>query len=87
MYETIAYIPTVMAYIFVFLLIIILGFIIIYISHKIYTYVYDYMPLPQMSATSIQRRIKSRKIRNPVNNDNNFNVILESQIPWKTNTG
>lgn len=86
MYETIAYIPTVMAYAFVVLLIVILGFIIIYISHKIYTYVYDYMPLPQISSTTLQRKLKSRKVRSSVREEN-FNDMLESQIQWKSSTG
>lgn len=87
MYETIAYIPTAMAYVFVVLLVLILGFIVIYISHKLYTYIYDYMPVPQISAASLQRKFRTRRIRRSSSNYDNINEVLDSQIQWKPRSG
>uniref|UniRef100_A0A1I8NHC6 Uncharacterized protein n=1 Tax=Musca domestica TaxID=7370 RepID=A0A1I8NHC6_MUSDO len=46
------YIPTILAYTFISLLVVILGFIVIYVSHKIYVTIYDNLPVAQLSSAS-----------------------------------
>lgn len=41
MLDTLAYLPTILAYVFISLLISILTFIVVYISHKLYYIIYD----------------------------------------------
>ncbi|XP_037820853.1 uncharacterized protein LOC119609899 isoform X1 [Lucilia sericata] len=52
MFNTLVYIPTILAYTFITLLVVILGFIVIYVSHKIYTTVYDNLPVAQLASKS-----------------------------------
>uniref|UniRef100_A0A1I8P5J4 Uncharacterized protein n=1 Tax=Stomoxys calcitrans TaxID=35570 RepID=A0A1I8P5J4_STOCA len=62
MFDTISYIPTILAYIFISLLVTILGFIVIYVSHKIYVTIYDNLPVAQLSpssSTKITQKIKT----------------------------
>ncbi|XP_075160753.1 uncharacterized protein LOC142233639 [Haematobia irritans] len=62
MFDTITSIPTILAYIFISLLVTILGFIVIYVSHKIYVTIYDNLPVAQISSSSpikITEKIKT----------------------------
>ncbi|XP_059217000.1 uncharacterized protein LOC106088603 [Stomoxys calcitrans] len=62
MFDTISYIPTILAYIFISLLVTILGFIVIYVSHKIYVTIYDNLPVAPLSpssSTKITQKIKT----------------------------
>ncbi|XP_046808325.1 uncharacterized protein LOC111683170 [Lucilia cuprina] len=52
MFNTLVYIPTILAYTFITLLVVILGFIVIYVAHKIYTTVYDNLPVAQLVSKS-----------------------------------
>ena len=52
MFNTLVYIPTILAYTFISLLVVILGFIVIYVTHKIYTTLYDNLPVAQLSSRS-----------------------------------
>uniref|UniRef100_A0A1A9X2Y2 Uncharacterized protein n=1 Tax=Glossina brevipalpis TaxID=37001 RepID=A0A1A9X2Y2_9MUSC len=53
MFDTIVYIPTILAYAFISLLVMILGVIVMYVSHKIYAYIYDTLPVGQLTASSL----------------------------------
>ncbi|XP_053955530.1 uncharacterized protein LOC128861417 [Anastrepha ludens] len=53
MLDTIVYIPTILAYVFISLLVIILCFIVVYISHRIYVCIYDNLPVAHAALASI----------------------------------
>ncbi|XP_055914570.1 uncharacterized protein LOC129947859 isoform X1 [Eupeodes corollae] len=58
MLDTLIYIPTVLAYTFISLLISILCFIVVYVSHKVYLSIYDILPVTP--ANSNQDLYKSK---------------------------
>uniref|UniRef100_A0A1A9ZI08 Uncharacterized protein n=1 Tax=Glossina pallidipes TaxID=7398 RepID=A0A1A9ZI08_GLOPL len=62
MFDTIVYIPTILAYAFISLLVLILGFIVMYVSHKVYAYIYDSLPVAQFSESSILSANKLNRI-------------------------
>uniref|UniRef100_A0A1A9UVW1 Uncharacterized protein n=1 Tax=Glossina austeni TaxID=7395 RepID=A0A1A9UVW1_GLOAU len=62
MFDTIVYIPTILAYAFISLLVLILGFIVMYVSHKTYAYIYDSLPVAQFGASSILSATKLNRI-------------------------
>ncbi|XP_017492334.1 PREDICTED: uncharacterized protein LOC108380474 [Rhagoletis zephyria] len=53
MLDTIVYIPTILAYAFISLLVIILCFIVVYISHRIYVCLYDNLPVAHAALSTI----------------------------------
>lgn len=60
MFDTLVYIPAILAYTFISLLVVILGFIVIYVTHKIYTSIYDNLPVAQLSSKSaLSNKIKT----------------------------
>ncbi|XP_065361854.1 uncharacterized protein LOC135955431 [Calliphora vicina] len=52
MFNSLLYIPNILAYTFITLLVVILGFIVIYVVHKIYTTIYDNLPVAQLASKS-----------------------------------
>uniref|UniRef100_A0A1A9ZTV1 Uncharacterized protein n=1 Tax=Glossina pallidipes TaxID=7398 RepID=A0A1A9ZTV1_GLOPL len=62
MFDTVVCIPTILAYAFISLLVLILGFIVVYVSHKIYGYIYGSLPVAQFSVSSILSANKLNRI-------------------------
>lgn len=65
MFDSLVYIPAILAYTFVTLLVVILGFIVIYVSHKIYATIYDNLPVAQLSSSSstITNKLKKSMVQ------------------------
>ncbi|XP_055846118.1 uncharacterized protein LOC129912048 isoform X1 [Episyrphus balteatus] len=59
MLDTLIYIPTVLAYTFISLLVVILCFIVVYVSHKVYLNIYDILPVTPTNATKSIYKSKS----------------------------
>ncbi|XP_067643263.1 uncharacterized protein [Eurosta solidaginis] len=73
MLDTIVIIPTILAYVFITLLIVILSFIVIYISHRIYACISDNLPMAQAALSAIlsfdDKSQSGIALRSPVNFD------------------
>ncbi|XP_055846120.1 uncharacterized protein LOC129912048 isoform X2 [Episyrphus balteatus] len=63
MLDTLIYIPTVLAYTFISLLVVILCFIVVYVSHKVYLNIYDILPVTPTNATKSIYKSKSAPVQ------------------------
>ncbi|XP_055914571.1 uncharacterized protein LOC129947859 isoform X2 [Eupeodes corollae] len=63
MLDTLIYIPTVLAYTFISLLISILCFIVVYVSHKVYLSIYDILPVTPANSNQDLYKSKSPPVQ------------------------
>lgn len=88
MLDTLAYLPTILAYVFICLLISILTFIVVYICHKLYYIIYDnvatiYVETYKRSMQGVHEPKGELVALNDFDNGNLFqNSIFNSNIRW-----
>ncbi|XP_014095553.3 uncharacterized protein [Bactrocera oleae] len=74
MLDTIVYIPTILAYVFILLLVIILCFIMVYVSHRIYVCIYDNLPVAHAAISTIM----SMEYKDNLPSKSNSGIVLRS---------
>lgn len=74
MLDTIVYIPTILAYVFILLLVVILCFIVVYVSHRIYVCIYDNLPVAHAAISTIM----SMEYKDNLPSRSNSGIVLSS---------